>query len=283
LINGIVTGKQLYWPGVTTTNLHDVLLVPQQFASISLAIESIVRPSTIMLSPGVYFEDLSLVRLPDLVITTSNFLRRGVIIVGAAAASVITIDSASVYLTGLEIRSNSRARAISAVDSSIALQECVLAGNKTEHSGAGMLCVRSSVRVQKTIVAGNTAAGFERASGGGLHLTDCKVEIAGSTVQANAAHGSIEATGGGIYFERSKMRIWRSRVTDNAVWGGRAKGGGVYLRDSHGQIGGSVITGNGANGEDTQGGGIFINGTEEIIVHPNTIVRRNYPDDCVGG
>jgi hypothetical protein len=116
--------------------------------------------------------------------------------------------------------------------------------------------------------------------GGGLHLTDCKVEIAGSTVQANAAHGSIEASGGGIYFERSKMRIWRSRVTDNAVWGGRAKGGGVYLRDSRGQIGGSVITGNGANGEDGQGGGIFINGdSEEVIVHPNMIVRRNYPDD----
>src|SRR5690349_13932338 len=106
---------------------HDVLLVPQQFSSISLALKSIVRPSTIMVSPGVYFEDLFLVQLPDVVISTTNFLRRGVIIVGAAAKSVITIESASVYLTGLEIRSNSQARAISAINSSIALQECVIA------------------------------------------------------------------------------------------------------------------------------------------------------------
>jgi len=259
---------------------HDVLLVPHQFSSISLALKSIVRPSTIMVSPGVYFEDLSLVQLPDVVITTTNFLRRGVIIVGAAAKSVITIDRASVYLTGLEIRSNGQARAISAIDSSIALQECVLAGNKADHSGAGMLCVKSSVRVQKTIIAGNTVAGSGRASGGGLHLMDCQVEIAGSTIQANAVQGSIEASGGGIYVERSKVRIWRSRVTDNAAFGGQPRGGGVYFKDSRGQIGGSVITGNGANGEDGNGGGMFVAGnSEEVVVHPNTIVRRNYPND----
>ena len=259
---------------------HDVLLVPRQFSSISLALKSIVRPSTIMVSPGVYFEDLSLVQLPDVVITTTNFLRRGVIIVGATAKSVITIESSSVYLSGVEIRSNSQARAISVIDSSIALQECVIAANRADHSGAGMLCVKSSVRVQKTIIAGNTVAGSERACGGGLYLMDCQVEIAGSTIQANAVQGSIEARGGGVYAERSKLRIWRSRVTDNAVFGGRPRGGGVYFTDSRGQIGGSVITGNGANGEDENGGGIFVVGnSEEVIVHPNTIVRRNYPND----
>jgi hypothetical protein len=41
-----------------------------------------------------------------------------------------------------------------------------------------------------------------------------------------------------------------------------------------------VITGNGA--VDGQGGGIFINGRpEDVVVHKNTILGRNFPDDLV--
>src|SRR5690348_782857 len=121
---------------------HDVFLVPSQFSSIREAIGAIVRPSTIMVSPGVYSEDLLLVETPGVVISTTRFGRRGVTIVGATADAVVHIEKASVYLSGIEIRSNGRARAIEAFDSSISLQECVLAGNRVtdahpEVRGAG--------------------------------------------------------------------------------------------------------------------------------------------------
>jgi hypothetical protein len=263
---------------------HDVFLVPSQFPSIREAIGAIVRPSTIMVSPGIYHEDLFLVGTPGVVISTTRFGRRGVTLVGETADAVVHIENASLYLTGIEIRSNGRARAITAVESSIALQECVIAGNSVndahnEGCGAGMLCIRSSVRVQKSMIAGNSAqAASGSASGGGLHLVECQVEIAGSSIQANAVYGSIEARGGGISCERSQMRMWRSRVTENALYGAKCEGAGIYFKDSSAQLGGSVITGNGI--ADGRGGGIFVSGvSERVLIHRNTVVRQNHPDD----
>jgi hypothetical protein len=262
---------------------HDVFLVPWQFPTIQEAVRAVSRPSTIMVSPEVYEEDLVIVDKPAVVISTSRFGRRGVTIVGAFAQTVIQIKNSSVYLSGLEIRSNGRARAISAVESSVALQECLLVGNKVIGdqfvSGAGMSCHRSTVRVQKSTIVGNSVhACGGRADGGGLYLVDCKIEIAGSTIQANAAYGSGEASGGGIWCEGSQVRMWRSRVTDNSLLGARCEGAGIYFKASTAQLGGSVITGNGtAHG---RGGGIFVNGHDEgIVVHRNTVVRQNHPDD----
>ena len=262
---------------------HDVFLVPSQFPSIREAIAAIVRPSTIMVSAGIYSEDLVLSGTPGVVISTTRFGRRGVTLVGATAGAVVHIENASVYLSGIEIRSNGRARAISALSSSIALQECVLAGNRvndahTEGWGAGMMCIGSSVRLQKSTIAGNSAQAGGSAGGGGLHLVDCEVEIAGSSIQANAVYGSVEARGGGIYCERANVRMWRSRVTDNALYGTKCEGAGIYFRDSAAQLGGSVITGNGI--ADGRGGGIFVSGdSARVIVHRNTVVRQNHPDD----
>ena len=262
---------------------HDVFLVPSQYPSIQEAIGAIVRPSTIMVSPGVYSEDLHLVGKPGVVISTTRFGRRGVTLVGATAEAVVHIENGSVYLSGVEIRSNGRARGISVFSSSIALQECVLAGHRVNDPysggcGAGMMCIRSSVRIQKSMIAGNTVQAGGEAGGGGLHLVDCDVEIAGSSIQANAVYGSVEARGGGIYCERSQVRMWRSRVTDNALYGTKCEGAGIYFRDSSAQLGGSVVTGNGI--ADGRGGGIFVSGhSERVVVHRNTVVRQNHPDD----
>jgi hypothetical protein len=73
--------------------------------------------------------------------------------------------------------------------------------------------------------------------------------------------------------------MWRSRVTENALYGERCEGAGIYFKDSSAQLGGSVITGNGA--ADGRGGGIFVSGpSESVVVHRNTVVRQNHPDDC---
>ena len=262
-----------------TSSDHDVFLVPIQFSSIQEAINAVVRPSTIMIGSGVYYEDLLLSEKPSIVLSTARFGRRGVTLVGSAAESVIRIENTSVYLSGIEIRSNGRARAISAIGASIAFQECVLAGNKASDMGAALLCIHSSVRVQKSMIAGNSVqATNQAASGGALHLIDCKVEIAGSSIQANAIYGLAEARGAGIYCERGQMRMWRSRVTENALYGTTCEGAGIYFQNSAAQLGGSVITGNGT--AEGRGGGIFVNGqSERIVVHKNTVVRQNHPDD----
>jgi hypothetical protein len=264
---------------------HDVFLVPAQYPTIQHAIDAVSRASTIMVSPGVYAEDLRIVGKQSVVIESVRLGRRGVTVVGSAAESVVSIESSAVYLNGIEIRSDSRGRGMSSVDSSIALQECVVAGNQVaencaDPSGAGMLGLRSSIRIQKSLVAGNVVHGGGRnAGGGGLYLVDCKVEIAGSSIQANAVYASGSARGGGMWCERVRLRMWRSRVTDNALYGSDCEGAGIYFRESIGaQLGGSVITGNGrAQG---RGGGIFISGNaRSVAIHRNTVVRQNHPQD----
>src|ERR1043166_522594 len=155
------------------TSTYEVFLVPSQFSSIREAIGAIVCPTTIMISPGVYAEDLSLNGLPNVVISTTQFQRRGVVLTGAGVAdSIIKIENTCLYLTGVELCSNGRARAIATRNSTVALQECVLAGNRVvgaKPSGAAMHCLQSSVRVQKSMIAGNQIEGAETGSGGGLY------------------------------------------------------------------------------------------------------------------
>lgn len=237
-----------------------------------------------MVSPGVYAEDVVLVDVPDVVISTTHFGRRGVVLVGDAAESVVRAENTSVYLSGIEIRSNGRARAISATRTKMALQECVLAGNRVRGDddlleGAGMWCVDSAVRIQKSMLIGNSIeAPKGEARGGALHCTDCKVEIAGCTLQANTLHAGAGAKGAGVYLARSRLRLWRSRVTDNALFAASGEGAGVYCEDSAAQLGGSVITGNSAH--SGVGAGLYVRGaTGEVAVHGNTVVRQNYPDD----
>jgi hypothetical protein len=267
------------------TGDHDVFLVPAQFATIQEAIDAVCRPSTIVLGAGVYAEDLAIAGKASVVIESARFGRRGVTIIGAGAESVVRVEGSSLYLSGIEIRSDGRARGIEVRDGSVSLQECVIAGNgvgerHAEVAGAGMLCLRSSVRVQKSTIAGNTIHGGDRrAVGGGLHLVDCSVEIAGSSIQTNAVYSSVAAAGGGILCERARMRMWRSRVTDNVLFAADCDGAGIYLSSPDTvRLGGSVISGNGAAQGD--GGGIFIAGDAgNVRIHRDTVVRQNHPDD----
>ncbi len=263
---------------------HAVFLVPSQFPTIQQAIDAVSGPATLVIEPGLYCEDLSVAGKASLVIQSARLSRRGVVLAGHSSPSVLTIESSAVYLSGIEIRSNHRARGICAVDSSISLQECVIAGNAVSRDdedalGGGMLCRESSVRVQKSTIAGNTVNGSGSARGGGLHLTGCRIEIAGSTIQANAVYAAATGRGAGIWAERCRMRMWRSRVTDNLLCAPVSEGAGLYLAESIDvQLGGSVITGN--DSPHGAGGGVFVRGEPgRVTVHGNTVVRQNHPGD----
>jgi hypothetical protein len=271
-----------------TPSAHDVFFVPGDFLTIQDAVDAVVRPTTIMIEPGLYAESVAMTAVRYLVIESTRLSRRGVVLAGAEGEAVLSVRDSVLHLSGIEVRSNARLRGMIVNDSSVSLQECVVAGNRIDDEareafGAGMLCRRSAVRIQKSTVAGNTVdcSSAASAGGGGLYFEDCRVEIAGSSVQVNAVYAMSEARGGGIWCERSRMRMWRSRVTDNLVHADSCEGGGMYFKDSADcQIGGSVITGNG--GAAARGGGVFLTGgAANVVIHGNTVVRQNHPDDRV--
>ncbi len=261
---------------------HEVLFVPAQWTTIQDAVDAVSGPATLIVDPGIYQESVRILSKPYLVIQSSHLGRRGVTIAGQSMASVIGIEQSVVHFSGIDVRSDGRSRGLLILDSSVTFQECVVSGNRVsdqvgEPFGAGMLCRRSSVRIQKSTIAGNTIDA-PAAAGGGLYFADCKVEIAGSSIQTNAIYAPDRAGGGGIWCERSSMRMWRSRVTDNVLYAESCEGAGIYFNDSDARLGGSVVSGNGSVAG--RGGGIFIDGNAaRIAVHRNTVVRQNHPDD----
>jgi hypothetical protein len=62
-------------------------------------IEAVFRPATIMISPGVYAEDVRVAGKPYLVIESTRLSKRGVTLVGADATSVMTIEGSVVHTT----------------------------------------------------------------------------------------------------------------------------------------------------------------------------------------
>jgi hypothetical protein len=262
---------------------HDVFTVPGDFTTLQAAIAAIVRPTTILLAPGVYDGPFRVRAIEHVVIQSSAMSRRGVTLTTGDAEAVLSIDGSAVYLSGIEIRSNQRTRGIASRDSKVSLQECVVAGNRTARSGAAILASHSSVHLQRSVFSGNTVDSDGDGSGGALDLDECAVHIAGCTIQANAIYARGEARGGGIFCRASRMRMWKSRVTENALYAPSQSGGGLYFENpSDTQIGGSVIHGNVIHGNgagEGRGGGIFV-ARGEITVHRNTSVRMNFPDDC---
>jgi len=267
--------------------VHAVFLVPDAFATIQQAVDAAAGPTTIVVAPGVYAESIRVVSKEYLVIQSGRLSRRGVTITGDGTEAVIRLDSSTFHLSGIEIRSRGAVRGMHVVDSTISLQDCVVAGNRVSEGddplGAGMHCRRSSVHLQKSVISANTVAGdsFDAAGGGGLYLCDCRSEIAGCTIQINEVHARGAARGGGIWCERTTLRMWKSRVTDNALRGASCEGGGIYFASpADAQLGGSVITGNGS--AEGRGGGVFIaDGASAVSIHANTFVRQNHPDDVV--
>lgn len=266
---------------------HEILLVPQQSPTIQAAIDAASGPTTIVVAPELYAESLRIIDKPYVVLQSARLSRRGVTISGDGGSAVLCVERSTLHLSGIEVRSNARSRGLLVVNSSISLQECVVAGNRLgegadEPFGAGMLCRDSRVRIQKSTISGNVVNSgtvATTAGGGGLFLQDCHVEIAGGTIQANAVYAMGSARGGGIWCERSTLRMWRSRVTDNALHAASSEGAGIYFNAPLGcQLGGSVIMGNG--GPRGHGGGIFVEGdADRVSIHRNTVVCQNHPTD----
>jgi len=266
---------------------HQVLLVPQQYATLQAAIDAVSGPATILVAPGLYAESLHLTDLPYLVIQSTHLTRRGVTLAGNGGSAVIRAERSTLHLSGIEVRSNGRQRGVDVAASNLSFQDCIVAGNRVdaavgEPGGAGLRAVDSKLRIQKTAIIGNVIdAGDDagRARGAGIDALRCQIEIAGCTIQANALYSRGPARGAGMYCEAGTLRLWRSRVTDNALHASNAHGGGIHFAASLGaQLGGSVITGNG--GPDVRGGGVFIDGDPAAVnIHRNTVVRQNHPND----
>src|SRR5215471_3947960 len=230
-----------------------------------------------------------------------------------AVSDVLCIERSTVHLSGLVIRSDGRLRGICARDSSLSLQECVVACNRVSSRaysggvgagmagessstvgagkagesssavGAGIACWNSSVRIQKTAVIGNVVESMAETP---VELSEFRVQaLACSNSTSNLKAGTrTEALGGGLYFHVCRVEIAGCTIQGNAAYSPTAaRGGGIWCWNTSMRMWRSRVTDNALRGSVCEGGGIYFKDAAGCELGGSVITGSGFPEGYGAG
>ena len=238
-------------PTPSTTSTHPPFLrVPQDFHSIQSAVDFAVDGDVIIISPGVYVENIV---IPGKAITLRNIDPEDpkavsqTVVDGAASGSVVRIigrNPNEIVFAGLTIKRGS-----------------------SLNGGAVFIDEGAKVGLIKNHIIENWAA---EAGGGVFWGPSASGMMKHNLIQSNRAKD-----GGGIFsYSTAPIRLEGNFITENLAL---SKGGGVALISSAPLITGNMILSNTA----ALGGGIAISGIPPTLIH-NRIIG-NYATQNGGG
>lgn len=229
--------------------------VPSVFPTIQEAINVAQIHDTILVSPGIYFENINF--LGKQILVASNFLFsndaadiNNTIIDGGNNGSVVIFDSweeSNTRLLGFSIRNGNAngsypdnfGGGIRCHASSPALSNLKVYSNNAIYGGGGIICFSSNAILKNIEVFGNSAG----ASGGGIELYYGDVTLDNILVYNNNAVQS----GGGIWNRENTATIRNSTICYNNVDSHdpyTLGGAGIYMYDSDLSVHNSNITDN---------------------------------------
>jgi hypothetical protein len=230
----------------TTILRANVLQVPADYSSIQLAIDAASNGDTILVSPGIYYENVNF-RQKKVVLTSHYLYGNDPLFISNTiinGSQPVHRDTASCILI------------VKGQDASTVVQGFTITGGKgtawkDEHSsgtyreGGGILVALSSPTIQHNLIIGNEAVNSKGLTGTG---------------------------GGGIRCGDGSPQILNNVIVNNT---GRY-GAGIVLNWCGAIIRNNVIAGN-VGGEDYGGGGIWINNTNGTtnLIENNTIVNNH--------
>lgn len=282
-------GYGVYYPRDTATvnilsyqagrNPFRVLKVPQQYNKIQSAIDAASPGDIILISPGVYYENLRISNITQGV-ALQGINRNTCIIDGKRQGRAIDFSPSALpcRISGLTIRNGSLAswgemgagiRIVTGTD--VEISNCIIAHNEITYngdtgSGGGIYCASSSgrplIEIKNNLISDNSVA----YSGGGILLSPCigPAKILNNVITNNTAH----IYGGGI-------SMTSGEVVGNVIEGNQAheyggagiycgwQGVGIYLI-GHALIANNIIKNNvkfkgGSFGNDYRAGGGILN------------------------
>jgi outer membrane protein assembly factor BamB len=98
---------------------------------------------------------------------------------------------------------------------------CSITGNTSSYSGGGIYTSVGSMKITRSLIAGNVASGTTSANGGGIYASSGTVDINNSILAGNFA----QVNGGGVY-KSASMTMSNCSLAGNAAGG---LGGGIYF------------------------------------------------------
>jgi hypothetical protein len=230
-----------------------VLHVPSQYTTIQGAINAASTGDTILVSPGIYYENLN-IRAKGIILASNYLLTRDTLYIGNTVingSQPVLPDSASCVIMASKFSSTTQ-------DSTAAVIGFTITGGtgtkwEDEHNpgsvyreGGAILIQYLSPRIEFNRIMNNDAT----------NKTGC-----------------VSAGGGGIRCGDGDPKIRNNVIAGNA---GRY-GGGIVLNFAGAVIRNNVIAGN-SGGEDYGGGGIWAYGNDALsrpkIIENNTIINN---------
>ena len=218
------------------------ILVPGGQSTIQDAIDVAESGNTILVSPGIYHENIDFIGKDLKVHGVEGPVKT--IIDGDRVGSAVTFaskETEEAVLDGFTIHNGSgtfetipntgvlcyAGGGIICKGSDPTITNCTITNNYA-YLGAGIYCEGSTPKVTNCMIVRNRAVGF-RQGGGGIYLVDSSPRITHCTVSSNYAH----QYGGGIF-------CWNSSptITNSILWGDFS----VFDTEIHVRSGSPVVT-----------------------------------------
>ncbi|MEA2095123.1 MAG: right-handed parallel beta-helix repeat-containing protein [Candidatus Cloacimonadota bacterium] len=241
-------------PDVTLIEHQSLIIVPDDFALIQDAIDYSCWGDTILVQPGIYYENLYInndqLTIGSLYLTTqdTSYISQ-TIIDGGNNGSVVEFYNGPDVLVGFTIRNGNAPEfggGIRCHNADTILSSLIISNNAAADDGGGIYCYSSSPIIENTIISYNNAD-----LGGGIYCEEgSSPQISNVSITSNTG-----ICGAGFYCEDPSEPILENVVISyNNAGGDYSLGGGMYLRSSANPILTNVEI---SNNSAKSGGGIF--------------------------
>lgn len=259
----------LAWMLVAHTACAAVVHVPAEQPSIQAGIESVATGDTVLVAPGVYFENLD--------------MRGDIVVLGQQGADATVVDGQLLgpvvrcsvvhdfIIDGFTIRNGANftyGAGVSMNFSSGTIRNCRVIDNVGHYEGGGIGVHSGAATIVACEVRDNTAD----QNGGGITVSASDVEIHDCRVTGNQANATGDFDGGGIMCSGASQLVVEDTIIANNF---AHEGGGVAVTTpaSSAAIRRCLVRGNEATSTGVAGGAA-ISTQASLLAEHNTIIEN---------
>ena len=278
-----------------------VLSVPGTYPSIQAAVAAASQGDTILVSPGIYQENIVITKTGVTIDGTSA--AQTIIDAGKKGRGMLISAAQNVVIKNVTIRNASSAQPGGGIyvdqSKNVTISNCILTTNSASF-GSGLAVYNSDVSVFNNQITSNQSTG-DGSGGGGIGMTtNAQGVVSGNVIDGNTAasfggglfvdgSGSIDISnntlsnntavlGGGAMYRNAPVQFSGNVLTGNKSVGNGASGGALVATAVSGSITGNTIDGNSTTDSNSTGGfggGLFIDGCPNISIKGNKLTNNN--------
>jgi len=272
-------------------------LVPQDFSTIQSALNASQSGDVVLVSPGVYYENIIWYSSKDGVemkstdgaantIIDANLVGRALHFDGEQNIDKTTIIDGFTLRNGFINSDFAYGAGVFVDEASPTLRNLIIEDNRitSERANGGGISFNESLStIENCIIRKNSIVSDGWADGGGIYIEDSNLDFHNCIIQNNSNESTKWSYGGGINIDRSDVQLINCTIEGNTTnGGGWSYGAGIKIYGSFSgmifdvDLIGCTITNNSPLGSRKYGSGLYA--TNDVNVNIiNSIIHNNGP------